>query len=146
MKTFQKNKFRAWDNNQKHFVYFELFNGVNNHTPPIYSFAELEPWERFIGILDDKKVEVYENDKVAVYKNDEMPDHDEFIGDGGTEEDYQKRLEESLLCRQTVTPNSDAGGYLCDEDNGEYSIALGDRDQVTVIVEGNTHEININAK
>lgn len=55
-------KFRAWDRKEKHFVYFELHQGANNHTPPIYDWADLEPWQQFIRLLDPEEKEVYEGD------------------------------------------------------------------------------------
>lgn len=57
-------KFRAWDKKEKHFVYFELFQGVNNRTPDIYSHADLEPWEQYLGMNDVNGEEIYERDIV----------------------------------------------------------------------------------
>jgi uncharacterized phage protein (TIGR01671 family) len=54
--------FRAWDKKEKQFVYFELFPGVNNHTPDIYKWAELEDWEQFLGLRDKKGRKIFEGD------------------------------------------------------------------------------------
>lgn len=67
----RKIKFRARDNSEKHFVYFDMFTGPNNHTPPIYNWAHLEPWEQFSGIYDKNGNEIYEGD---IIKHDRFSD------------------------------------------------------------------------
>jgi len=58
-------RFRAWDTVEKQFVYFELYKGVNKHTPPIYPEAQLEEWEMFLRLPDHPDITgVWENDIV----------------------------------------------------------------------------------
>jgi len=64
----KRNLFRAWDKKENHFVYFEIYDGVNKHTPPIYSWAELEPWEQFTGSYDCNDGEIFENDFLEPYE------------------------------------------------------------------------------
>lgn len=52
-------KYRAWDKKKEQFVYFELFEWVNNYTPPIYQEAQLEKWEKSTWLLDSNGIEVY---------------------------------------------------------------------------------------
>lgn len=54
--------FRAWDKKDKQFVFFELFQGVNKHTPPIYEWADLEEWQQYTGLRDKHDNPIFEGD------------------------------------------------------------------------------------
>lgn len=58
------HRFRAWEKNEKRFVYFELFQGANKHTPLIFKEAELEEWKQFTNIYDKNHREICEGDIV----------------------------------------------------------------------------------
>lgn len=59
----RKLLFRAWDAIQKHYVYFEIYQGANNHTPPIYTRdSDLEPWEQWTALPDITGTIIYEHD------------------------------------------------------------------------------------
>lgn len=59
------NKFRAWDRKQKYFVYGELTNQgtfLLKALPRYSSFSDLEPWEQFTGLNDNKGKDIWEGD------------------------------------------------------------------------------------
>lgn len=131
-------KFRAWDNVQKHFVYFELFRGVNNHTPDMYGFADLEDWQKFTALKDKNGKEIYEGDilKGTVY----VPQL--FIGD--TEENCNFKMG-GIVYWDYVGFNLKVIQFMCDpKRNGliNYFSFIGNRGEIFEEIEviGNIYE------
>lgn len=79
-------RFRAWDKKEKHFVYFELFMGANNHTPPIYEDAELLVWQQYTGLKDKNGKEIYCGDIMAIKGIDDDQEYyyEVYQNDAGT--------------------------------------------------------------
>lgn len=96
------HRFRAWEKNEKRFIYFELFQGANKHTPPIFKEAELEEWQQLTGFKDSDGSDLYEED---IVKWDDF--YCPLILRWSTEYNWYEFVGENITCD---TPHAGANG------------------------------------
>lgn len=76
----KENKFRAWDNDKKEFIYFYLFGTDQGYHIEAGTMLEEKPVMQYIGIKDKNGREIYESDIVSIDDRD-IGSHKIYVGE-----------------------------------------------------------------
>jgi hypothetical protein len=130
-------KLRAWNIQEKIMLYRNLFD-MNWYTTQKNDENGSHCWgsisggqSRFLEVMlmtpfiDKKGKHVYEGDIVKVYDSERHCDCEDI--------DHDEPCEDQYVCTQTVKLNEE-GGYVCEEDTGDFCPLLGADEIVLEIV------------